>query len=93
MENLVKARDDMKVWTIPVIWEMVGTVEVAANTLEEAVHIAQDGLDVLPIPDNGEFLSGSWDVDCYDEVCLREYYNNGQEDSNIHDYPDTESKN
>lgn len=82
MENLVKARDDMKVWTIPVTWAMIGTVEVAANTLEEAIHVAQDDLDVLPIPDNGEILSGSWEVDCYDEVYLREYYNNGQEDSN-----------
>lgn len=31
----------MKTWKIPVCWTMMGTVEVDANTLNEAIEIAE----------------------------------------------------
>lgn len=70
----------MKSWKIPVIWQEIGIVEVEANTLEEAIEIARDDDGVIPIPDNGEYLEGSWEVDCEDEDYLREWYNDNQED-------------
>ena len=70
----------MKTWKIPVSWGMAGTVKVEANTLAEAIEIARDDDGVIPIPDNGEFLDGTWEVDCEDEDYLRKFYNDNQED-------------
>lgn len=70
----------MKTWKIPVCWTMMGTIKVDANTLDEAIGIAIDHDGVIPIPDDGTFLDGSWEADCFDEDYLRKYYNNGQYD-------------
>ena len=70
----------MKTWKIPVNWTMMGMVTVEAETLEEAIEIAKDDEGIIPIPDNGSFMDGSWEVDCFDEDYLRKYYNNNQKD-------------
>lgn len=70
----------MKTWKIPVSWTMVGVVTVEADTLDKAIEIAQDDEGIIPLPDNGTFLDGSWEVDCYDEDYLRKWYNFGQKD-------------
>ena len=70
----------MKTWKIPVCWTMMGTVKVEANPLAEAIEIAKDDDGVIPIPDDGTFLDGSWEVDCFDENYLREWYNGNQID-------------
>lgn len=70
----------MKTWRIPVCWTMMGTVNVSANTLAEAIEIAKDDDGIIPIPDDGTFLDGSWEVDCFDENYLREWYNGNQND-------------
>ena len=51
----------MKTYKIGVVWQMYGTVEVEANNLEEAIHILHS-TDV-PLPDNGEYIEGSFEVD------------------------------
>lgn len=73
----------MKTWKIPVCWTMMGVVTVEADTLDKAIEIAQDDEGIIPLPDNGTFLDGSWEVDCYDEDYLRKYYNNGQYDEDV----------
>lgn len=70
----------MKTWKIPVCWTMMGTVKVEANTLAEAIEIAKDDDGVIPIPDDGTFLNGSWEVGYFDENYLREFYNENQID-------------
>ena len=70
----------MKSWKIPVTWGMVGTVKIEAHTLEEAIEIARDDDRIIPIPDDGTFIDGSWEVDCEDVDYLREWYNDNQED-------------
>ena len=70
----------MKQWEIPVVWTMMGTIKVEAETLSEAIEIARDERGEIPIPDNGEFLDGSWEVDCDDIDYLREWYNDNQQD-------------
>ena len=73
----------MKTWKIPVCWTMMGVVTVEADTLDKAIEIAQDDEGIIPLPDNGTCLDGSWEVDCYDEDYLRKYYNNGQYDEDV----------
>ena len=70
----------MKEWRIPVCWSMMGVVNVEANTLEEAIEIAKDEAGDIPIPDDGYYLDGSWEVDCFDVEYLRKYYNDNQKD-------------
>lgn len=70
----------MKQWEIPVVWTMMGTIKVEAETLAEAIEIARDERGEIPIPDNGEFLDDSWEVDCDDIDYLREWYNDNQQD-------------
>ena len=70
----------MKTWKIPVVWQEMGVVKVEANTLAEAIEIARDDDGIIPIPDDGTFIDGSWAVDCEDENYLREWYNDNQED-------------
>lgn len=46
----------VKTWKIPVVWTMMSVVTVEANTLKEAIDIAQDDDGVIPLPDNGDFF-------------------------------------
>ena len=70
----------MKSWKIPVNWTMMGTIWVEADTLEAAIEIARDDKGVIPIPDDGIFMDGSWEVDGVDVDYVREWYNNNQAD-------------
>lgn len=69
----------MKTWKVPVSWQVVSTIDIMANTLEEAIEIARDDDGIIPIPKDATFIDGSWEV-CKDEDFLRKYYNNNQED-------------
>ena len=69
----------MKTWKIPVAWTMMGVINVEAKTLDEAIEIAKDDAGVIPIPDNGTFLDGSWEVDCSDSAYIREWYNDNEQ--------------
>ena len=40
----------MKQWEIPVVWTMMGTIKVEAETLAEAIEIARDERGEIPIP-------------------------------------------
>ena len=70
----------MKTWKIPVAWTMMCVINVSAETLDEAIEIAKDDAGVIPIPDNGTFLDGSWEVDCSDSAYIREWYNDNRQD-------------
>lgn len=70
----------MKTWKIPVTWMECGTVSVEANTLEEAMNIAKDDDDVIPIPDNGTYVDGSWSLSTTDTDEVRHFYNGDESD-------------
>lgn len=54
----------MKTYEIPVVWSMIGKHIITANSLDEAIEIAED----LNLPE-GTYLEGSFEVDdvVYDE--------------------------
>lgn len=68
----------MKKWVIPVSWTMLGTVCIEADTLAEAIEEAW--CDDIPLPNDGEYGTGSWMVDG-DEEYIRVCHNNGQRDA------------
>ena len=53
--------DNMKMYTIPVVWQMMGTVTIAADSLDDAIEQALD--DGTALPTNGSYLEGSSEVD------------------------------
>ena len=57
---------------LAVTWEMVGYVDVKANTLEEAMEKFNEESDYIKLP-NGDYVDGSFrlsteDVDEMDEI-------------------------
>lgn len=68
----------MKIWLIPVSWEVAGIAKVPGNTLDEAIQaIRHDESIELP---SGEYVDGSFDVTVDDDDLIREIYNQGQQD-------------
>lgn len=70
----------MKSWNIPVTWEVYGRVVIEANTLEEAMEKARDDEGVIPLPDENDYVDGSWRVTEEDAEIVRTLYNNNQKD-------------
>jgi len=57
-----------RIFKLPVSWTSIGTMEINASSLEEAIAIAEDELTGLP--EDSEYLEGSFEVnvDLIDEV-------------------------
>jgi len=49
-----------RIYKLPVSWEVIATQEVEANSLEEAIMIAEE--TNLDLPENSEYLDGSYEV-------------------------------
>lgn len=54
-------------YEVPVTWEMCGTIRVFARNAAEAMAKAEKELDYIDIPDNGECLDDSFEVEQYTE--------------------------
>jgi hypothetical protein len=50
-----------KKFIIPVVWQMMGTITIEADSLEDAIENTLD--DSTPLPTNGSYVEGSFDVD------------------------------
>ena len=79
-ENAKNENRELPEWTIPVTWEMCGTVKVRAATIEEAKVIAKDEDGVIPLPDDGDYVDSSWQLTYSDAEEVRELYNSNQQD-------------
>ena len=51
-----------KKFVIPVSWEVYSTVEVTAETYEEAIKILENNVDKVPLGD-GEYIDDSYKID------------------------------
>lgn len=69
-------------WIIPVTWEMCGTVEINAPTLAEAMKIAEEESNDIPLPE-GNYVDGSWELSNDDEDYVRQCYNNNRQDVEV----------
>lgn len=68
-----------KTWTIPVSWEECGVIKVEAESLEEALKIAEDPYGEIALPE-GNYIDASWRVSDLDTEAIRTLYNEGQKD-------------
>ena len=71
---------DFPEWEIPVTWEMMALIKVKAASLEEALAIAKDDDGVIPLPNDGDYVDGSWRVTDTDLDLVRSLYNDNQKD-------------
>ena len=71
----------MKTWKVPVTWEVCGFVEIEAKTLEEAIELAKDDEGVIPLPEESDYVDGSWRVTEEDVEIIRTLYNDNQKDN------------
>lgn len=54
----------MKIFKIPVTWEVYGTVEIQANSEIEALELAYtiESEEGLPLPTEFEYVDGSFEI-------------------------------
>ena len=52
-----------KEWKVPVVWQMMGYMRVPARTAEEARERAQALAKNCPLPDDGQYLDDSFEID------------------------------
>jgi len=50
-----------KIYKIPVTWEVYGTVEIEADSLDEAIEIALIDPSI-PLPKESDYVDDSWTV-------------------------------
>ena len=49
-----------KVFKIPVTYSMYGIIKIEAETVEEALKIAHNSIEDLPLPDENYYVDGSY---------------------------------
>lgn len=49
-------------YMIPVTFEMCGMIAIEADSAEEAIELAEEHMDELPIPEYKEYVDGSYDI-------------------------------
>lgn len=62
----------MAIFNIPVSWEVCGSVEIDAESVEEAINIFDEQSDDIPLPE-GNYIDGSWSRE--DSDFIKEYNN------------------
>ena len=67
-------------WRIPVTWSMCSYVNIKAPTLERAMEIGEDKLNLIPLPTDGDYVEDSWMLSETDVESVRCLYNNNQPD-------------
>ena len=72
--------DKARVWKIPVTYSVCGVVEVEADTLEDAMDIAYTKDGSIPLPEDAEYVPGSWELSETDVDFVRACYNNNRQD-------------
>ena len=54
-------KEDEKTFPIAVDWGMGGVVNIKAETIEEAIEVVERD-DSIPLPEDGEYIDGSFTV-------------------------------
>lgn len=74
----------MKKFSIPVTWKVWDKIEVAAETIEEAIKYVKEHIEEIPLGTEPEYVDGSYQIDdgangeapIEEAICyLKEYWN------------------
>jgi hypothetical protein len=50
-------------YVIPVTYEMTGVITIEAESPDEAIDIALENVDMIPLPDDPAYVDGSFTVE------------------------------
>ena len=53
----------MKTYLVPVVYSMYGRIEIDAESAEDAIMIAENSIDELPLPQDADYLEDSFEID------------------------------
>lgn len=56
---------------VAVTWQSCGFVEIDAPTMEEAMAYFNENADNIPLPENGEYVDGSFELSSDDPEVLK----------------------
>ena len=62
-----------KTFKMPVTWEVCGFVDVEADSLEEAIDKFEENCDNYELPENGEYVDGSFGLTDNDPEFIKIY--------------------
>jgi hypothetical protein len=74
----------MKIFSIPVTWEVWDKIEVKAETIEDAIKYVKENINEIPLGTEPEYIDGSYKIDDGDNgeatieetvQYLKEYWN------------------
>ena len=68
----------MPKFKIPMTWEVCSILTISADSLDSAIKYAREESDNIPLPDDGEYVDGSFDVSGDDDF-VKECYNSIEE--------------
>lgn len=51
------------IYKVPVVWQMMGYLSIAASNQKEAIDLALKEGEICPLPANGEYLEDSFQID------------------------------
>lgn len=60
-------------YKVAVTWEMYGTLDIEANSWQEALEIANKTQDDLPLPDDKTYVDASFRIDAESTQAINEY--------------------
>lgn len=63
----------MKEWNVAVEWSVCSQIEIKAETLEEAIKIAEETSKEIKLPKNGDYIDGSFTIN--EEIDAHRYIN------------------
>lgn len=64
-----------KEYLIPVSFEMCGMLVIRAESAKQAIKLAEENIDMLPIPSNKSYVDGSYRVETDPDI-INIYTNN-----------------
>lgn len=63
-----------RTFKIPVEWCVYDTVEIEAESMEEAIEIFDETIDDIPLPTDWDYMEGSFKRSTQEEMKDEDYY-------------------
>lgn len=55
-------KNGSKVFSIPIEWIVTETIEIKANSLQEAIEFINENADLIPLGTEPEYIDGTWKI-------------------------------
>lgn len=63
----------MQTFKIPVTWSVYGTIEIQADTIEDAIKKFEENKEEIPLPYDSDYIDNSFQMDPSPEELIHVY--------------------